>query len=64
MGGIVFVALIFLGLLFLVMRVLRTRAAPPEPENREPTAHEAVLSRLEDHRRRRHTGDDGADKEA
>jgi hypothetical protein len=53
MGGIIFVALIFLGLVILVMRVLGSRAAPPAPENTEPTAHEAVISRLEDHRRRR-----------
>jgi len=56
MGGIIFVALIFLGLVILVMRLLGARAEPPAPGNTEPTAHEAVISRLEDHRRRR--GDD------
>ncbi|HEV7690073.1 MAG TPA: hypothetical protein VGO52_04600 [Hyphomonadaceae bacterium] len=56
MGGIIFIALVFLGLVILVMRLLGSRAQPPAPENTEPTAHEAVISRLEDHRRRR--GDD------
>jgi hypothetical protein len=64
MGGLIFVALIFLGLLIFVMRALRTRVTP-DPGNTEPTAHEAVISRLEDHRRRRgQAGDEGADKEA
>lgn len=58
MGGLIFVALAFLLLLILVMRVMRSRATPPDPENREPTAHEAVVSRLEDHRRRREEGAD------
>jgi len=53
MGGIIFIALVFLGLVILVMRLLGSRLAPPAPENTEPTAHEAVISRLEDHRRRR-----------
>jgi hypothetical protein len=53
MGGIIFVALIFLGLVILVMRLLGSRVAPPAPNDREQSAHEAVISRLEDHRRRR-----------
>jgi hypothetical protein len=60
MGGLIFVALIFLGLVILVTRLLGSRVAPPAPENTEPTAHEAVISRLEDHRRRR--GEEGTEK--
>jgi hypothetical protein len=42
------------------MRLLGSRAQPPAPGNTEPTAHEAVISRLEDHRRRR--GEEGTEK--
>ncbi len=61
MGGIIFVALAFLGLVILVMRVLGSRAKPPAPNDAPQSAHEAVISRLEDHRRRR---EEGADREA
>ena len=54
MGGIIFVALAFLGLVIVVMRLIGSRGRPPAPEGDAPqTAHEAVISRLEDHRRRR-----------
>ena len=60
MGGIIFVALIFLGLVILVMRALGSRMQPPAPTDGEQSAHEAVVSRLEDHRRRR--GEEGTEK--
>ena len=59
MGGIVFIALIFLSLVILVMRLLRPAATPKPKDDAPQTAHEAVISRLEDHRRRRQAGDDG-----
>ena len=60
MGGLIFVALIFLGLVILVTRLLGSRVAPPAPTGGEQSAHEAVISRLEDHRRRR--GEEGTEK--
>ena len=52
MGGIIFVFLILLVVVILVTPALRTRARK-ERDSVAQTAHEAVISRLEDHRKRR-----------
>ena len=64
MGGIILIGLIAILIVLLITPAVRARAK----ERREAvdrTAHETVVSRLEDHRRRKQTADtdrsDGSD---
>ncbi|HEX5006610.1 MAG TPA: hypothetical protein VFV70_05825 [Hyphomonadaceae bacterium] len=57
MGGIILIALLALLIVILITPAIRARAANARREKGEPTAHDAVVSRLEDHRRRKHTAD-------
>jgi hypothetical protein len=57
MGGLIFVFLILFALVILLTRVFRNRASPPRDDIAQ-TAHEAVISKLEDHRRRRQSSED------
>ena len=56
MGGIIFIGLLAIVIVILITPALRARAREKR-EQGEPTAHEAVVSRLEDHRRRRQGSD-------
>jgi hypothetical protein len=64
MGGIILIALMALLIVILITPAIRRRAKQKRDEG-DPTAHEAVVSRLEDHRRRKQTADtdrsDGSD---
>jgi type II secretory pathway pseudopilin PulG len=64
MGGIILVGLIAVLIVILITPALRARAKEKREEV-DRTAHEAVVSRLEDHRRRKQTADtdrsDGSD---
>ena len=64
MGGIILVGLIAVLIVILITPALRARAKEKRAEA-DRTAHEAVVSRLEDHRRRKQTVDtdrsDGSD---
>lgn len=57
MGGLIFVFLIVLGLVILLTRLFRNRADQPR-DGAAQTAHEAVISKLEDHRKRRQSAED------
>lgn len=56
MGGIIFVGLLAIIIVILVTPALRARAREKREEV-DRTAHEAVVSRLEDHRRRKQGAD-------
>jgi hypothetical protein len=64
MGGIILVALIAVLIVILIRPALRARAKEKR-EEADRTAHEAVVSRLEDHRRRKQPAEtdrsDGSD---
>ena len=60
MGGIIFIGLVLVVLVILVLPALRNRWARPRDPG-EPTEHEAVISRLEDHRKRRQQTEDAGD---
>lgn len=64
MGGIILIALLAVLVVILITPALRARARERQA-GENPTAHEAVVSRLEDHRRRKQTADtdrsDGSD---
>ncbi|HEY7800123.1 MAG TPA: hypothetical protein VIA80_15250 [Hyphomonadaceae bacterium] len=64
MGGIILVGLIAVLIVILITPALRARAKVKRSEV-DHTAHEAVVSRLEDHRRRKQSADtdrsDGSD---
>ncbi len=57
MGGIIFLGLLALLIVILITPWLRTRLADKRREAADRTAHEAVVSRLEDHRRRKQGAD-------
>jgi hypothetical protein len=59
MGGMILVFLLILVVVILVTPALRTRARK-QRDDVANAAHEAVVSRLEDHRRKRQGGDEGA----
>jgi hypothetical protein len=65
MGGIILVVLLALLIVILITPAIRARAAKGKRNAVDRTAHEAVVSRLEDHRRRKQTADtdrsDGSD---
>jgi hypothetical protein len=56
MGGVILVGLLAVLIVILITPALRSRAKEKREEV-DRTAHEAVVSRLEDHRRRKHTAD-------
>ena len=64
MGGIILIALVALVIVILITPAIRSRTKQKRNEV-EQTAHEAVVSRLEDHRRRKQPADtdrsDGSD---
>ena len=64
MGGIILIALVAILIVVLITPALRARAREKR-EKADSTAHEAVVSKLEDHRRRRQNADtdrsDGSD---
>ena len=56
MGGIIFIGLLAILIVVLITPALRARAKEKRPEV-DRTAHETVVSRLEDHRRRKQGAD-------
>ena len=64
MGGIILIALMALLIVILITPAVRARTKDRRDEA-DRTAHDAVVSRLEDHRRRKQTADtdrsDGSD---
>jgi flagellar biosynthesis/type III secretory pathway M-ring protein FliF/YscJ len=61
MGGVILIFLLVVVILILITPALRARGAKARDDVAQ-TAHEAVISRLEDHRKRRqHPNDDVAD---
>ena len=56
MGGIIFIGLLAIIIVLLVTPALRARAREKREEV-DRTAHEAIVSRLEDHRRRKQGAD-------
>jgi hypothetical protein len=62
MGGVILIFLLGLAIVILVTPALRGRGRK-QRDDVAKTAHEAVISRLEDHRRRKaQSGDDKADR--
>jgi len=62
MGGVILVFLLALAIVILVTPALRARGRKQRDDVAE-TAHEAVISRLEDHRKRKaQSADDKADR--
>jgi len=57
MGGIILIVLLALLIVILITPAIRARTTSAKREDGEPTAHDAVISRLEDHRRRRQPAD-------
>jgi type II secretory pathway pseudopilin PulG len=64
MGGIILIGLVAILIVVLITPALRARTKEKR-EEADRTAHEAVVSRLEDHRRRKQAADtdrsDGSD---
>ena len=62
MGGIILVFLLAIAIVILVTPALRARAREKRDEVAK-SAHDAVISRLEDHRRRKtQSADDNVDR--
>jgi hypothetical protein len=57
MGGIILIVLLALLIVILITPAIRARTTSARRQDGEPTAHESVVSRLEDHRRRRQPAD-------
>jgi flagellar biosynthesis/type III secretory pathway M-ring protein FliF/YscJ len=57
MGGVIFVFLILMVIVILVTPALRNRGRK-QRDDLAQTAHEAVISKLEDHRKRRQSSED------
>ena len=64
MGGIILIGLVAILIVILITPAIRARTKQKRDEV-DRTAHEAIVRRLEDHRRRRQTADtdrsDGSD---
>jgi hypothetical protein len=61
MGGIILVLLLGVAIVILLTPALRARGRKQRDDVAE-TAHEAVVKRLDDHRKRRSTSEDDAVK--
>jgi hypothetical protein len=61
MGGVILVFLVALAIVILITPALRARGRK-QRDDVARTAHEAVVSRLEDHRRRKAQADDKAER--
>jgi len=62
MGGVILFFLLAILIAALIMPLVRARLDERRrPDDDTPSAHDAVISRLEDHRKRRNQPHDGSD---